>query len=65
MATSPGKKLKAFPGIRLKKAERKAVAGMLDRGTWPAQVLRHARVLQLLDRGWCVTDIFRATEAFR
>jgi hypothetical protein len=64
MPTSPAKKLKPFPGVRLKPADRKAIGAMLNRGTWPARVLKRARVLQLLDRGWRVTDIFKATEAY-
>jgi hypothetical protein len=64
MATSRGKRAKPFPGIRLSKADRKTVGEMLNRGSWPARVLRRARILQLLDRGWRVSDVKLATEAY-
>lgn len=63
MATSPAKP-RPFPDIRLTKRDRKAVGEMLNRGVWPARVLKRARVLQLLDRDWRVTDVFEATGAY-
>ena len=37
---------------------------MLNKGVWPARLLKRARVMQLLDRGWRVTDVMRATGAY-
>lgn len=37
---------------------------MLNKGTWPARVLRRARILQLLDEGWAVRDIMMMTGSY-
>lgn len=64
MKTSNAKKFRRFPGIQLRNADRKAVAAMLNKGTWPARILKRARVLQLLDQQWRVTDIMHATGVY-
>ena len=37
---------------------------MLKKGEWPARVLQRARILQLLDQRWRVTDVMLATGSY-
>lgn len=64
MGKANGKEFRRFPGVRLSKNDRETVAGMLNKGVWPARVLRRARILQLLDKKWRITDIHTATGSY-
>lgn len=57
-------KYERFRGVRLKKKDRRAIDSMLSKGEWPSRVLRRARILQLLDERWVVSEIYRATGSY-
>src|SRR5438552_4131751 len=64
MPRTSRKKVRRFPGLKFTRTDRRRVEQMLSKGTWPTRVLKRARILQLLDRRWRVSDIARATGSY-